>query len=97
MSPRRTIKEHGLDPIDLFVAKRIRERRSHQRLSQSALAQALGVSFQAVQKYEYGNIRLVSIKLYRVAQVLDVTPSYFFEGYENAGPETRRRAKKAKR
>ena len=46
-----------------------------------ALASKIGVSFQAVQKYESGDIRISASRLYDVAQVLEVSPAFFFEGY----------------
>jgi transcriptional regulator with XRE-family HTH domain len=45
------------------------------------LANRIGVSFQAVQKYESGDIRISASRLYDVATVLQVAPGFFFEGY----------------
>ena len=53
-------------------------------LSQSALAARLGVTFQAVQKYEGGTVRISASRLYEVARALEITPAYFFEGYDDA-------------
>ena len=78
MIPR---KEHEPHPIDLYVGGRMRLRRIQLGLSQGALASKIGVSFQAVQKYESGDIRISASRLYDVAQVLEVSPAFFFEGY----------------
>jgi transcriptional regulator with XRE-family HTH domain len=78
MIPR---KDHAPHPIDVYVGARMRLRRIQLGLSQGALASKIGVSFQAVQKYESGDIRISASRLYDVAQVLEVSPAFFFEGY----------------
>ncbi len=78
MIPR---KDNAPHPIDVYVGGRMRLRRIQLGLSQSALASKIGVSFQAVQKYESGDIRISASRLYDVAQVLEVSPAFFFEGY----------------
>ena len=74
-------KDHEAHPIDIYVGGRMRLRRIQLGLSQGALAGKIGVSFQAVQKYESGDIRISASRLYDVAQVLEVSPAFFFEGY----------------
>jgi transcriptional regulator with XRE-family HTH domain len=74
-------KDHDPHPIDVYVGGRMRLRRIQLGLSQGALASKIGVSFQAVQKYESGDIRISASRLYDVAQVLEVSPAFFFEGY----------------
>jgi transcriptional regulator with XRE-family HTH domain len=68
-------------PIDAYVGGRMRLRRTQLGLSQGTLASKTGVSFQAIQKYEAGDIRISASRLYDVAQVLQVSPAFFFEGY----------------
>jgi transcriptional regulator with XRE-family HTH domain len=68
-------------PIDIYVGGRMRLRRTQIGLSQGTLANKVGVSFQAIQKYEAGNIRISASRLYDVAQVLQVSPAFFFDGY----------------
>src|SRR5215469_986160 len=68
-------KENEPHPIDVYVGGRMRLRRIQLGLSQGALASKIGVSFQAVQKYESGDIRISASRLY------DVAPGFFFEGY----------------
>ena len=65
--------------IDVVVGGRIRLRRKILGMSQSALARALGVTFQQVQKYEKGGNRVSASRLQAVASVLQVPVSFFFE------------------
>ncbi len=51
---RRTVREHGPDPVDVHVGRRLRQARLLSGLSQEELGDGIGVSFQAVQKYEQG-------------------------------------------
>lgn len=74
-------KDNEAHPIDVYVGGRMRLRRIQLGLSQGALASKIGVSFQAVQKYESGDIRISASRLYDVARVLEVSPGFFFEGY----------------
>ncbi len=84
--------------VDIHVGGRIRVRRRLIGLSQEALAQALGLTFQQVQKYERGSNRVSASKLYATAAVLDVPVHYFFEGLDdtssskNAGDDVRERS-----
>lgn len=66
------------DPIDVFVGARIALRRAAMGLSQTALAQRLGVSFQQLQKYESGANRISASRLHRLATVLATAPAAFF-------------------
>lgn len=68
--------------IDINVGARIRLRRTHLRMSQSTLAEALGVTFQQVQKYEKGVNRVGASRLQAIAGVFEVPVSFFFEGSE---------------
>lgn len=67
------------DPVDIHVGRRLRARRTLLGMSQGGLGEALGVTFQQVQKYERGANRMGSSRLYRISKVLDVPVSYFFE------------------
>jgi transcriptional regulator with XRE-family HTH domain len=66
-------EDQGPDPIDVAVGHRIRVRRKWLGISQSTLAEHLGVSFQQVQKYERGANRVSASMLVRIAQKLDTT------------------------
>jgi transcriptional regulator with XRE-family HTH domain len=67
------------DPIDVHVGKNIRIFRLAKGLTQSDLGDALGVTFQQVQKYENGVNRVGSSRLARISNVLDVPVNRFFE------------------
>lgn len=66
--------------VDVHVGNRLRSRRVKLGLSQAALATAIGMTFQQVQKYEKGTNRISASVLYAISGVLDVEPAFFFEG-----------------
>lgn len=68
------------DFIDLHVGLQMRSRRLALRQSQGALAKALGVSFQQIQKYERGSNRVSASMLYKAATFQGVRPGYYFDG-----------------
>jgi len=72
--------------IDTEVGRRIRQRRAILGLSQSKLADELGVTFQQVQKYEKGTNRVGSSRLQSIARFLGVPISYFFEDLGDLEP-----------
>ena len=75
-------------PVDRYVGSRVRMRRITVGMSQEKLGEALGVTFQQVQKYEKGVNRVSAGRLYEIAGVLGVPVSYFFDGAEEfLGPE----------
>ena len=80
---RRTIKDDGPDPIDKFVGSRVRARRVGLRVSQTKLGEAIGVTFQQVQKYENGTNRIGASNLYKMSKTLGVEVAYFYDGVEN--------------
>lgn len=67
-------------PVDIHVGKKIRQARLVRGLTQSGVAKQLGLSFQQLQKYETGYNRVSASKLFELSQLLDVPPSYFFDG-----------------
>jgi transcriptional regulator with XRE-family HTH domain len=67
-------------PTDVHIGRRLREKRVALGMSQSALAEKLGITFQQVQKYESGANRMGGSRLWDVANVLGVPVGYFFEG-----------------
>lgn len=77
--------EQGPDPIDRHVGTRIRGRRVGMRISQTKLGQAIGVTFQQIQKYESGTNRVGASNLFKIAQSLGVDVSFFFQGLEEEG------------
>ena len=66
--------------VDVYVGARLRMRRMILGMSQSKLGELLGVTFQQIQKYESGANRISVHRLRLTARVLEVSPSYFFEG-----------------
>jgi transcriptional regulator with XRE-family HTH domain len=68
------------DPIDLHVGTRVRSRRLLVGLSQEKLGDALGVTFQQVQKYEKGSNRIGASRLQQASKILGVPVNFFFEG-----------------
>lgn len=77
--------EEGPDPVDRHVGTRIRGRRVGMRISQTKLGQAIGVTFQQIQKYESGTNRVGASNLFKIAQSLGVSVSFFFEGLADEG------------
>ena len=67
-------------PVDMYVGSRVRLRRTLKGMSQQRLAEALGLTFQQIQKYERGVNRIGSSRLFELSEVLDVPPSFFFDG-----------------
>jgi transcriptional regulator with XRE-family HTH domain len=76
---------HEPDPIDVYVGNRIRAQRKASGLSQERLAQALGVTFQQVQKYERGANRVSASMLSRAAFALGAPIGSFFPGVDPDG------------
>jgi transcriptional regulator with XRE-family HTH domain len=65
--------------IDSYVGSQVRMRRQLLGLSQERLADQIGVTFQQVQKYEKGMNRIGASRLQRIAEVLNTSPSFFFQ------------------
>jgi transcriptional regulator with XRE-family HTH domain len=82
----------SIHPVDLHVGMRLRLRRREMKVTQTDLAEHLGISFQQVQKYERGMNRLSASRLYEIAGILRVSVEYFFEGLEGASTQKGRTA-----
>lgn len=67
-------------PVDRHIGSRVRTRRVTLGMSQEKLADALGLTFQQVQKYEKGANRIGASRLLHIASILDVSIEFFFEG-----------------
>jgi transcriptional regulator with XRE-family HTH domain len=67
------------NPIDIHVGSRLRLRRTLLGLSQEKLGEAVGLTFQQIQKYERGANRISASRLYAFSHVLDVLVPFFFE------------------
>ena len=69
----------GPEAVDVYVGGRVRQRRTMLGMSQEKLGEALGLTFQQVQKYERGVNRIGASRLHQISEVLDVSINYFFE------------------
>lgn len=68
------------DPVDVYVGKRVRARRMQVGMSQEKLGEALGLTFQQVQKYEKGANRISCSKLVAIARAVHAPVEFFFQG-----------------
>lgn len=75
----RAEREHRPSPIDVHVGSRVRLRRTLLGMSQEKLGEALGLTFQQVQKYERGVNRIGASRLFDLSRVLDVPIGFFFD------------------
>ena len=75
---------HMKHPVDVHVGKRIRHRRWMNGTTQQQLAEAVGIKFQQIQKYETGMNRVSASRLWDIANVLNVSISFFFEGLDES-------------
>jgi transcriptional regulator with XRE-family HTH domain len=75
----RVEREHRASPIDVHVGTRVRLRRTLLGMSQEKLGEALGLTFQQIQKYERGVNRIGASRLFDLARVLDVPIGFFFD------------------
>jgi transcriptional regulator with XRE-family HTH domain len=77
------------NPTDKHVGSRVRMRRMMLGMSQEKLGDALGLTFQQVQKYEKGTNRIGASRLQQIAHILQVQVSFFFEGAPSVQPGLR--------
>ena len=68
-------------PVDVHVGRRLRSRRTMLGMSQENLGDAVGVTFQQIQKYERGLNRIGSSRLYEFSRALNVPVAFFFEEF----------------
>src|SRR6516164_6660583 len=80
MALRYTIAKKAPNPIDKHVGSRVRMRRQMLAMSQTQLGDALGLTFQQVQKYEKGTNRMGASRLQQISDILQVPVAFFFEG-----------------
>ena len=69
--------------VDTYVGQRIRDKRNERGMSQTEVANAIGVTFQQVQKYERGTNRVCASRLFDLSRILSVPIQYFFAGLNN--------------
>ena len=82
-------------PVDVHVGKRVRHRRWMVGMTQQQLGDIVGIKFQQIQKYETGMNRISASRLWDIAQALDVSISFFFEGFEDAAAQVQTAAQPA--
>lgn len=70
------------NPIDLHIGQRVRHRRWLLGMTQQQLAQAVGIRFQQIQKYESGANRISASRLWDLSRALEMPVSFFFDGLE---------------
>ena len=75
----------GPTAVDTHVGQKIRARRIFLRMSQTEVADAIGITFQQIQKYERGANRVGASRLQQISDALGVSPFYFFEGAPTVG------------
>jgi transcriptional regulator with XRE-family HTH domain len=68
------------NPVDKYVGSRVRMRRIMLGMSQEKLGEALGLTFQQVQKYEKGTNRVGASRIQQISEILQVPISFLFEG-----------------
>jgi transcriptional regulator with XRE-family HTH domain len=83
------IAKKAPNPVDKHVGSRVRMRRMMLGMSQEKLGNALGLTFQQVQKYEKGTNRIGASRLQQISNTLQVPVSFFFEGAPNVQVGTR--------
>jgi transcriptional regulator with XRE-family HTH domain len=82
---KASITPRGTTAVDAHVGQKIRARRIFLQKSQTEVADALGISFQQIQKYEKGTNRVGASRLQQISDTLGVSPFYFFEGAPTIG------------
>ena len=75
-----TVRKKAPNPVDQHVGSRVRMRRMILAMSQTNLGNALGLTFQQVQKYEKGTNRIGASRLQQISHILQVPVAFFFEG-----------------
>ncbi len=83
-SKSRGGRVRGIGPIDGYVGARLRQRRTLLGMNQTKLGEAIGVTFQQVQKYENGANRISASRLFNLSWVLDVPIQFLFDDMPNA-------------
>ena len=86
----KIIKNKNEDRMSIFnvhLGRKLRNRRLYLGLTQTKVGDALGFSFQQIQKYEKGINGVTSEKLLDLANVLQVPINFFYEGYDKNGKE----------
>lgn len=86
-SSRGRMPSGSPNPVDVHVGSRVRLRRTLLGMSQEKLGEAIGLTFQQVQKYERGANRIGCSRLFDLSRVLDVPVSFFFDDMSDQAKE----------
>jgi transcriptional regulator with XRE-family HTH domain len=84
------VEKKSPNPVDKHVGRRVRMRRMMLAMSQEKLGNALGLTYQQVQKYEKGTNRIGASRLQQISHILQVPVAFFFEGAPNLHRSTDR-------
>ena len=84
----KTTSTRSTTAVDTHVGQKIRARRILLQMSQTDVANALGITFQQIQKYERGANRVGASRLQQFSDALGVSPFYFFDGAPTVGKKT---------
>jgi transcriptional regulator with XRE-family HTH domain len=82
---KASINRRGPTAVDTHVGQKMRARRMFLGLTQTDVADASGISFQQIQKYEKGSNRVGASRLQQISDTLGVSPFYFFDGAPAVG------------
>lgn len=85
-------EENSPDPVDIHVGRRLRLRREILKLSQEQVANAIGVTFQQIQKYEQGRNRVSSSRMFDLCQILNIPMTYLFQGLDADAVDSARKS-----
>lgn len=78
----KKVSQRRCSEVDAYVGKRIKAWREANSLTQTSLAQQIGISFQQLQKYEHGSNRMSAGRLFALKTALGVSFEYFYEGLD---------------
>ena len=84
------VEKKSPNSVDKYAGRRVRMRRMMLAMSQGKLGDALGLTFQQVQKYEKGTNRIGASRLQQISHILQVPVAFFFEGAPNLHGSTNR-------
>lgn len=79
----------NIHPVDAHIGRRVRAFREQRGVSQERLGHQIDLSFQQLQKYERGDNRVAASTLWKISKALGLTPSDFFEGYDDKTSATK--------
>jgi transcriptional regulator with XRE-family HTH domain len=82
---KASINRRGPTAVDTHVGQKLRARRILLRMTQTEVADLIGITFQQIQKYERGANRVGASRLQQISDALGVSPFYFFEGAPSVG------------